>query len=179
MGKQLPSITDPLKSFIEQQQLFFVATAGVDGKINVSPKGLNSLKILDANRVLWLNLTGSGNETAAHILEQNRMTLLFCSFDRNPMILRLYGTARFYQPGDVHWDTLIQHFPGFPGARQLFDVSVDLVQTSCGFGVPLYQFEGQRDVLVKWAKNKGEEGIRAYQEEKNRLSLDGKPTGIG
>ena len=178
MGKQLKTITEPLKAFIEQQQMFFVATAGIDGTVNVSPNGIASLKVLNENRVIWLNLTGSGNETAAHVLEQNRMTLMLCSFDKNPMILRLYGTARFYQPGDEEWGQLIRQFPGLPGGRQVFDVSIDLVQTSCGFGVPRYQYEGQRDTLIQWAEKKGEEGIREYQEEKNRLSLDGKPTGL-
>lgn len=178
MGKQLTTITDPLKTFIEQQHLFFVATAGADGKVNLSPKGLESLKVLGGNRVIWLNLTGSGNETAAHILEQNRITLMFCSFDRNPMILRLYGTARFFQPGDEAWETLIQEFPHLPGARQIFDVTVELVQTSCGFGVPRYQYEGQRDTLIQWAEKKGGGGVKEYQQEKNRRSLDGKPTGI-
>ena len=178
MGKQLTSITGSLKAFIEQQQLFFVATAGTDGKVNLSPKGMDTLKVLDGNRVIWLNLTGSGNETAAHILEQNRMTLMFCSFDKNPMVLRLYGTARFYQADDEEWSELIGKFPPLPGARQVFDVTVELVQTSCGFGVPRYQYEGQRDVLTQWAEKKGEEGIREYQMEKNRVSLDGKGTGI-
>ncbi|MCB0559660.1 MAG: pyridoxamine 5'-phosphate oxidase family protein [Lewinellaceae bacterium] len=178
MGKQLTSITDSLKAFIEQQQLFFVATAGTDGKVNLSPKGMDTLKVLDGNRVIWLNLTGSGNETAAHILEQNRMTLMFCSFDKNPMILRLYGTARFYQLGDEEWGELIRQFPNFPGARQLFDVKVEMVQTSCGFGVPRYQYEGQRDALIQWAEKKGAEGINEYQKERNSLSLDGKPTGM-
>lgn len=178
MGKKLDAITNNLQEFISRQHLFFVGTAGKDTKVNVSPKGMDTLRVLSPNRVIWLNLTGSGNETAAHILEQDRMTIMFCSFDKNPLILRLYGHATFCQPGDSEWDGLIRYFPGYKGARQIFDLSVDLVQTSCGFGVPEFTFHSNRDTLTKWADNKGEDGIKAYWDEKNQQSLDGKPTGI-
>lgn len=178
MGKKLESINSSLQEFIAKQYLFFVGTAGNDTKVNVSPKGMDTLRVLSPNRVIWLNLTGSGNETAAHILEQDRMTIMFCSFDKNPLILRLYGRATFCQPGDEDWDELIEHFPNLNGARQIFDLTVDLVQTSCGFGVPEFTLKEQRDTLVKWADGKGDDGIKAYWEEKNQYSLDGKSTGI-
>lgn len=178
MAKQYDAIDDKLRAFIEKQQMFFVATAAPTGKINLSPKGLDSLKVLDTNRVIWLNLTGSGNESAAHLKQANRMTIMFCSFDKNPLILRLYGQAQTIHEGAHEWNELSQHFPTFVGARQIFDMQVDLVQTSCGFGVPLYEFSGQRDTLEKWAEKKGKSGIREYWEEKNTISLDGFPTDL-
>ncbi|MEL6720212.1 MAG: pyridoxamine 5'-phosphate oxidase family protein [Bacteroidota bacterium] len=178
MGKQLSQITSSLQTFIEAQKMFFIGTADVDGRVNISPKGLDSLKVLSPNRVIWLNLTGSGNETAAHILQKNRMTIMFCAFEGNPLILRLYGQAKIHHETDEAWDELIGHFPEYLGARQIFDVQVDLVQTSCGFGVPFYSFEGHRDQLDKWSKNKGKEGIKDYWQNKNTVSLDGKETDI-
>jgi len=178
MARQYPDIPDHLKRFIEAQPLFFVATATADGHINLSPKGLDSLRVLDARRVLWLNLTGSGNETAAHLRRDPRMTLLFCAFEGDPMILRLYGRARAVHQGDEEWVALYSHFDPTPGARQVIDLQVDLVQTSCGMGVPLMEYRGQRPHLPRWAEHKGEEGLREYWREKNRISLDGLPTGI-
>jgi len=175
MGKIYKKITDELKAFIEEQQLFFVGTAAADGRINVSPKGLDSLRVLDSNRVMWLNLTGSGNETAAHVRELDRMTLMFCAFAGKPQILRLYGHARAIQTHDADWKTSYARFSPLPGARQIFDMQVDLVQTSCGMGVPLYNYAGGREQLVDWAVRKGEAGLQKYREEKNRTSLDGKP----
>ncbi len=174
----MTSINDSLKGFIEKLHLFFVATAAKDGRVNLSPKGMDTLRVLDKNRVVWLNLTGSGNETAAHLLDSNRMTLMFCSFDEMPLILRLYGKAKTVHLNDPDWEALISLFPPMLGARQLFDMEVETVQTSCGFGVPFYEFTGSRDKLKEWAKNKGEEGIRNYWQEKNRVSIDGKETGI-
>jgi hypothetical protein len=178
MGKQYPSINEKLTDFIIRQQLFFVATAAADGRINLSPKGMDSLRIVTPNRVVWLNLTGSGNETAAHLLENDRMTLMFCAFEGDPKILRLYGHAKCHYPDSPVWDDHIGRFPSLPGARQIVVMDVDLVATSCGFGVPLFDFRGEREELREWAKKKGEEGIKAYWQERNRISLDGKPTGI-
>lgn len=178
MAKQFSEITDSLKGFIEQQKIFFVGTADVNGRVNVSPKGYDSLRVVGSNRVVWLNLTGSGNETAAHIVAKNRITIMFCSFDEKPMILRLYGNGRVIHPKDLEWDKLAMLFPENIGARQIFDINIDLVQTSCGFQVPFYEYKGERDLLDKWAENKGREGIEEYWEEKNKVSLDGKPTGI-
>jgi len=178
MSDMYESITDRLREFIEQQHIFFVGTAARDGRVNVSPKGMETLRVLDPNRVVWLNLTGSGNETAAHLLDTNRMTLMLCSFDRKPLILRMYGTATEVQPDQPGWDELSEHFPDLPGARQIFDVSVDLVQTSCGYAVPRMSFDEERELLSNWATKKGPDGITAYHQEKNLVSIDGLPTGL-
>lgn len=164
--------------FIHDQAMFFVGTADLDGYVNVSPKGMDSLRIVNSKRVIWLNLTGSGNETAAHVLSQNRMTIMFCSFSKQPLILRLYGEATVIHAKDSSWDALIGSFPAFTGARQIFDLRLSLVQTSCGFGVPMYQLKGQRPTLDKWAGKQGKQGIEAYWQHKNTLSLNGKETGM-
>ncbi len=175
MGQLHTEISAKLKTFIEAQKIYFVATAAVDGRVNVSPKGMDSLRVMDTNRVIWLNITGSGNETAAHISESPRMTLMFCSFDSDPLILRLYGTAREIQPGDDEWSVLYEQFSPLVGARQIFDMQVDLVQTSCGFAVPFFDYQGEREKLKEWAEKKGTEGIEQYWRDKNSVSLDGKP----
>ena len=178
MADHYQALEDKHVAFIRQQQMFFVGTAGAEGFVNVSPKGMDSFRILDSHTVAWLNLTGSGNESAAHVLENGRMTLMFCSFDKQPLILRLYGRARAVHPRDSEWAELAAQFPDIPGARQVFVQHVSLVQTSCGYAVPRYDFSGQRETLRKWAENKGEGGIRDYWEENNTRSLDGKDTGI-
>jgi len=178
MAKQFPEITDTQKAFIEQQKIFFIGTADVDGRVNVSPKGADSLRVVNKNRVVWLNLTGSGNETAAHMAAINRITIMFCSFDKKPMIMRLYGSGRVIHPKDPGWDELMELFPENIGARQIFDITVDMVLTSCGYQVPFYDFKCERDVLDKWSENKGPDGIKQYWEENNKISLDGKPTGL-
>ena len=172
------SITDRLHQFIEQQHVFFVGTAARDGRVNVSPKGMDTLRVLGPNRVAWLNLTGSGNETAAHLLDTIRMTLMFCSFERKPLILRIYGTAIEVQPDQAEWAELSAHFPPHPCARQIFDVSVESVQTSCGYAVPRMTFDEERELLTTWANKKGDDGIAAYHQEKNVVSIDGFPTGM-
>ncbi len=178
MGKRYTEISEKLREFIEQQKMFFVGTAACDGRINVSPKGMDTLRVLGKNRIVWLNLTGSGNETAAHLLENDRLTLMFCAFTGNPMIVRLYGHARVFHPRDTEWNELISMFPALDGPRQIIDVEIDLVQTSCGMGVPNYAFQGDREGLKQWAKKRGPEGIKEYWKEKNQLSLDSKSTGI-
>lgn len=178
MATQFDRITDPLQEFIRRQQMFFVATAARDGRVNVSPKGLDSLRVVSSNRVVWLNGTGSGNETAAHLLDSPRMTIMFCAFDKKPLILRLYGIARSYQSGDGGWDEHIGRFPSMLGARNIFDLNVDMVQTSCGFGVPFFEYTEQRPTMELWAANKGSDGLRAYQQKKNLVSIDGLPTGL-
>lgn len=175
MGKRYNEISQKLQSFIEEQKIYFVATAAADGRVNVSPKGMDSLRVLDANRVVWLNITGSGNETAAHVAELPRMTLMFCSFNAEPMILRLYGEAREIPVGDPEWEALYSLFTPLPGARQIFDMKVDLVQSSCGFAVPFFEYQGEREMLKEWAEKKGPEGIEKYWHENNSKSLDGKP----
>lgn len=178
MAKQLNQLSPKLIAFIEKQKIYFVGTAGVEGRVNVSPKGMDSLRVLDQNRVIWLNLTGSGNESAAHVQENGRMTVMFCAFEGAPMILRLYGEARAIHPLDETWSPLIAHFPEYVGARQIFDLSIDLVQTSCGFAVPLFDFAEERDTLTKWADQKGTDGIRSYWTERNRTTIDGFETHI-
>lgn len=178
MGKQYTQLPDNLTDFIARQKIFFVGTAAADGRVNVSPKGMDTLRVVSANRVVWLNLTGSGNETAAHLREQSRITLMFCAFEGDPLILRLYGHARALHPRDPEWSTLLPLFPNLNGSRQLVNVAIDLVQTSCGMGVPFLDFKSGRDQLEKWADKKGAQGIQEYWEEKNQISLDGKPTHI-
>lgn len=176
MAKLYKQISPKLQQFIEDQKIFFVATGTADGRINLSPKGMDSLRIIAPNRVAWLNVTGSGNETAAHVQENPRMTLMFTAFEDNPLILRLYGTAKAIHKDEPEWQQLFPLFTPLPGARQIFDLTVDLVQTSCGMAVPLYEFVGEREQLNTWAKKKGEEGIEGYWKETNHTSLDGKPT---
>jgi hypothetical protein len=178
MGQQFDEISDRHRAFIERQPMFFVATAARSGRVNVSPKGLDSLRVLGPRRVAWLNGTGSGNETAAHLLDVNRMTIMFCSFVRKPLILRRYGTARQVQPDDDDWAELAGLFPPMRGARQVYDVDVDLVQTSCGYGVPLMETTGQRDLMDGWAARKSPDALAAYHAEKNVESIDGFPTGM-
>lgn len=176
MAQFYESLEPRLVDFIGRQHMFFVGTAAADGRVNVSPKGLDSFRVLGPNRVAWLNGTGSGNETAAHLAAVNRMTIMFCAVEGKPWILRLYGTARTVQPGDADWDELSGLFPPMKGARQVYDVAVTSCQTSCGFGVPLYSYEGQRDLMDSWAANKGPEGLTTYQREKNAVSIDGLDT---
>ena len=172
------SIDDKIKKFINQQKIFFVATAAQDGRVNLSPKGYESLAVLGPNRVAWLNLSGSGNETVAHLLSLNRMTLMFCSFQGPPRILRLYGTAKTYHQRDPEWSELASEFPDLPGARQIFDMDIQTVQTSCGYGVPLFDFAGQRDTLLKHAEKFSPEEQAERWAKNNLVSIDGKPTGI-
>lgn len=178
MAKQYQQIPERWGDFIRAQKVFFVATATADSRINISPKGLDSLRILSPSRVAWLNLTGSGNESAAHVPIEPRMTLMFCAFSGEPVILRLYGAARVVHKKDPQWNELSTLFPPLLGARQIFDVAVDLVQTSCGFGVPCYDFVGDRENLREWTEKKGHEGVRRYWQERNSLSIDGIKTGI-
>ncbi|MTI39750.1 pyridoxamine 5'-phosphate oxidase family protein [Fulvivirga lutimaris] len=178
MSKKLESITPELKSFIEQQKIFFVGTAMAEGTVNVSPKGMDSLRVINENRVMWLNLTGSGNETATHLQNENRITIMFCAFEGKPLILRLYGKAKVYHERDEAFEKYIDLFSTSAGARQIIEVDVELVQTSCGFAVPLMDFKEERTILKDWADKKGEEGIRDYWKEKNTVSLDGHETKI-
>jgi len=164
--------------FIESQKMFFVATAPKEGRINLSPKGMDTFRVLDKNRVMWLNLTGSGNETAAHLLDDSRITIMFCAFEGAPNILRLYGTATAIHPKDDKWKDTISLFPEIPGARQIFDIQIESVQTSCGMSIPFYEFQKERNQLNKWAIDQGQEKIEHYWKERNSTSIDGIPTGI-
>lgn len=178
MGKQYKTINDKLKDFIKRQPVFFVATAGETGRINLSPKGMDSLRVLSGERVVWLNLTGSGNETAAHLLENSRMTIMFCAFEEKPLILRLYGQAKVHHPRDQGWAELISVFPKIPGARQIIDMQIDSLATSCGWAVPFMAFQEERSQLQEWAEKQGEAGVEQYWKDKNQHSIDHKPTGI-
>ncbi len=178
MGQRFTELPEKQIEFIKEQKLFFVGTATADSRINISPKGMDSLRVLNPNRVIWLNVTGSGNETSVHIQEDGRMTVMFCAFTGKPVILRLYGQAKVIHPYDPTWEELVSHFPHTPGARQIFDMHVDLVQTSCGMGVPFYDYVEERELLTTWAIKQGEEGVSEYWKKKNQLSLDGKPTHI-
>ena len=178
MGKKFNSISDKIKDFIEKQKIFFVGTASADGRVNVSPKGGDTFRVLAENRVIWLNLTGSGNETAAHLAEQDRMTIMFCSFEGKPLILRLYGQAKIYNNGHEEYEKHINHFTDFAGSRQIVDMHVVLVQTSCGMAVPFMDFKAEREELNKWSEKKGEMKLQQYWQEKNTVSIDGKPIDI-
>ena len=175
MGKTYDSIGGDHRTFIEQQPLFFVASAPLlaNGHVNLSPKGLDALRILDPNTVMYLDLTGSGNETAAHVTENGRMTIMFCAFDGNPKILRLYCRGEIVTRGTPGWTEAIAHFPKLPGIRQIVIGHVDSVQTSCGFGVPLLSFTEQRDQLPRWAENRGDAAMVEYRRTRNAVSLDG------
>jgi hypothetical protein len=178
VAEQYDKLDKTHRAFIEAQHLYFVGTAGAEGFVNVSPKGMDSFRILDDSTIAWLNLTGSGNETAAHVLENGRMTVMFCSFDKQPMIMRLYGQAVAFYPRDARWAELAALFPENIGARQIFVLDMDLVQTSCGYAVPYYQYKGERPTLSKWADNHGESGVKEYWADKNTRSMNDKDTGI-
>lgn len=181
MAETFEQITEKLQRFISVQQLFFVATAPLSttGHINLSPKGLDCFRILSPHQVAYLDLTGSGNETSAHLQENGRITLMFCSFGQSPLILRLYGQGHTVLPNSDHWQELAAQFPNLSGTRQIIVVDIERVQTSCGFGVPLFEYQGQRDTLVQWAEKKGELGLKKYQNQKNRLSIDSLSTPLG
>lgn len=178
MAKVFDYITDELQKFIATQSMFFVATAPLSptGHVNLSPKGLDSFRILSPNRVAYLDLTGSGNETSAHLLENGRITFMFCAFQGAPLILRLYGQGTVLLPSTPNWEKHKALFPTLPGTRQIITADIDRVQTSCGTGVPLFEYEGDRDELVKWATKKGDAGLQDYWQLKNMKSIDGLPS---
>lgn len=178
MAKQFPAFNERLTSFVSQQQIFFVSTAPADGRVNCSPKGMDSLLVLGPNRLVWLNGTGSGNETAAHIKENGRMTIMWCAFDGAPLILRAYGTAKTIHAGEDGWDELYAKFPPMGAARQIYDLDVEMVQTSCGMAVPYMDFNSERTQLREYWDKKENEGILDYWELKNRKSIDGLSTGM-
>ncbi len=181
MGKLNDYISPAHKEFIEKQHIFFVATAPLSatGRINLSPKGLDCFRVLSENKVAYMDLISSGNETSAHTLENGRITIMFCSFEGSPNILRLYGDGFVVLPDSEDWKIYASHFKIYPSTRQIIVANIDLVQTSCNFGVPLYDYNGERDIHFEWAIKKGEEGLREYVLEKNLKSLDGLPTDLG
>ncbi len=168
-----PELDAKLQAFIKKQLVFFVATAPTSGRVNLSPKGLDSLRILDARTIGYLDLTGSGNETAAHISENGRLTMMLTSFDETPLILRMYGTGEVIGEASERWAEIASHFTMIPGVRQIIVLHIESVQTSCGWGVPIATELHERPRLEAWAVAKGDDGIRAYQRSKNAVSIDG------
>lgn len=177
MGLSWKTIPDDMREFIEAQKVFFVATAPGDGRVNVSPKGLDTLRVLDERRVAYLDLTGSGNETAAHVSDNGRMTMMFCAFSGDPLTLRLYGKADLIRPHDHGWEALRPLFPDLPGARQIFRLNVESVATSCGWSIPVVTGMRERDELIKWASRQTPDEIEAYRLANNVVSIDGHSTG--
>ena len=181
MGKLHDGIKPAHKEFIENQHIFFVSTAplSADGRVNLSPKGLDCFRVLSDQQVGYMDLVSSGNETSAHTLENGRITIMFCSFQGAPNILRLYGKGFAVLPGTADWEVYAPHFKIYPSTRQLIIAHIDLVQTSCGFGVPLYDYAGERDIHFEWAEKKGKDGLYDYVQKNNLKSLDGLPTDLG
>lgn len=180
MAKTYPDISKAHQEFIAHQRIFFVGSAPLspDGHVNLSPKGTDCFRILSPTKVAYMDLIGSGNETSAHLLENGRITLMFCAFDGPPNILRLYGQGHTVLPGTLEWDELSPLFTIYPSTRQLIVIEVARVQTSCGFGVPLYEYQGERDQHFRWADSKGEDGLTDYKQEKNMVSIDNLPTAM-
>lgn len=181
MAKQFARIEDVHRNFIARQHIFFTASAAEGTRVNVSPRSTEALRLLDANTAIYLDRTGSGNETAAHLKADGRLTIMFCAFDGPPVILRLYGKGRMIRRNSPEYlNLLAAHYGGNEplGARQIIHLDIDLVQTSCGYAVPLYDYRAERPNLDRWAEAKGQEGLDAYWREKNLTSMDGLPTGL-
>jgi len=181
MGKFSDAIAPAHIKFIERQHLFFVATAPLsgDGRVNLSPKGLDAFRVLSPNKVAYMDLISSGNETSAHTLENGRITFMFCSFESVPNILRLYGKGFTVLHDTPEWEMYAPHFTIYPSTRQIIVADISLVQTSCGYGVPLFEYQGERNIHFDWAEQKGTEGLEEYVKTKNLVSLDGLPTVLG
>ena len=178
MSKWFTSITSEMREFIAEQKVFFVATAPHQGRINLSPKGMDTFRVLDETRAIYLDITGSGNETAAHLLDDGRLTIMFCSFDKTADITRLYGHGRAVHPHDEEWKQYLAMFPHEPGVRQIIEIKVESAMTSCGYGVPRLQGLEERDTLRKYWQSRGDEAVVEYQQKENLHSIDGLPTGI-
>jgi hypothetical protein len=180
MAKFFDSILEQHKVFIEKQKMFFVGSAPLSAKghVNLSPKGIDSFRVLTPSKVAYMDIVGSGNETSAHLLENGRITLMFCAYEGPPNIMRLYGTGRTVLPGDTEWPELADNFKLQLATRQIIVADIHKVQTSCGFSVPLYEYMGERDHAEKWALNKGADGLETYKAEKNLISIDGLPAAL-
>jgi hypothetical protein len=178
MAKFYTELDDKLCEFINSQKIFFTATASTQGRINLSPKGMDTFRCCSSNRVAYLDLTGSGNETAAHLIRADRITMMFCSFSDRPLILRIYGRGKVVLPDTAKWQEIwdSNDFPDYPGKRQLIVVDIESVQTSCGYGVPMFELPQERPTLVEWAERKGADGVRKYQLQNNQTSIDGLDT---
>jgi hypothetical protein len=177
MGKFFDQIDPKHEAFIAKQKMFFVGSAplSADGHVNLSPKGTDSFRVLSATKVAYMDMVGSGNETSAHISENGRITFMFCAFEGAPNIMRLYGHGYTVLPGDEEWDSLAPHFEISLVTRQIIVADIHKVQTSCGFGIPYFSYQGERDHAYNWATKKGPEGLKAYVQEKNSVSMDGLP----
>jgi len=178
MSEFFDHITPEIAQFIEAQPVFFVATASQEGRINLSPKGMDTFRVLDEKRVAYLDLTGSGNETAAHLLHDGRITIMFCSFDSNARIARLYGRGVVIHPADERWPKVIANFPKLPGVRQVMEIRVGSAMTSCGYAVPRMAKLNPRDTLEKYWTKRGEQAKEDYWQKHNLRSIDGLPTGM-
>lgn len=178
MGTLIEGITPELVGWMQAQHVFFVATAPLarEGHVNCSPKGLDTLRVLDPRRVAYLDLTGSGSETIAHLRQNGRIVFMLCAFAGPPRIVRLHGNARVVAPPNPAWPELRGRFPGYPGARTIVVADITRVSDSCGFGVPRYEHVEDRDTLPRWAERKGAEGLGRYREQKNARSIDGLPS---
>jgi hypothetical protein len=178
MSEWHQAITPEMKQFIGEQKVFFVATAPAEGRINLSPKGMDTFRVLSDTRAIYLDLTGSGNETAAHLFENGRITVMFCSFEKAASIMRLYGRGRAIHPRDSQWNEYLALFPQEPGVRQIIEIEVESAMTSCGYAVPRLQGLEERDTLRKYWQNRGSDEVLRYHEKQNVRSIDGLPTGI-
>ena len=181
MATVYSSILPKHEEFIRKQRIFFVGSAplSTDGHVNISPKGHDVLRIFSPNEVAYLDLTGSGNETSAHLIDNARITFMFLAFEGPPIILRLYGRGKVVLPDSPEWDDMAKHFDILPGSRQIIHAKIEMVKSSCGFSVPFYSYNGERDILQKWATNKGEQELEEYRKKKNSISMDGIVTPIG
>jgi hypothetical protein len=176
MARFYSELNDRLRQFIAEQRVFFVATAPAQGRINLSPKGVDTLRCLDNRTIAYLDLTGSGNETAAHLVENGRITLMWCSFGERPLVLHVYGHGRVVHPRDAEWSRLFPLFEALPGARQFIVLHIESVHTACGFGVPRYEYQGERGTLLEYWAAQGEDAVQANWRETNQVSIDGLPT---
>jgi hypothetical protein len=181
MGKSFEALLPEHEAFIAKQHIFFVGSAplAAEGHVNISPKGHDVLRILSPNEVAYLDLTGSGNETSAHLAENGRITIMFMAIEGPPQIFRLYGKGRVVLAGTDEWDRLVPKFELLPGARQIMVVDIHEVKSSCGYSIPFYTYEGERNTLQNWASKQGDEGLHNYWQAKNMTSMDGLPTPIG
>ena len=178
MATKYEKLNKEIKNFIEKQKIYFVSTTTKDGYINLSPKGMNSLKILDDNRVIWLNSTGSTNESSTNIQRDNRMTIMFCSFEEEALIVKLFGKAKVIHKNDKEWTELSKLLPEIPGARQIFDIDLELIITVCGSAVPFFEYKAERENLNQYWIKAGNVGLHEYWKKKNQISLNGYETFI-
>ncbi len=178
MARFYPVLEAKHRDFIAGQKMFFTASGTASSRLNLSPKGMDSLRILSNTRVAYLDLTGSGNETAAHLKHDGRLTMMWCSFDANPLILRLYGHGHIVRRQDAAWAELHASFAVLPGERQIIVLDIESVQTSCGYAVPMYTYTGERDTLARWSEKKGAVGLLEYWRDKNQISIDGLTTNL-